>query len=480
MPELQGVEMGGALLLARLQFAFTISFHILFPAFTIGLAWWLVVLDALWIRTGRAVYAALHRRWTGIFAVSFGMGVVSGIVMSYQFGTNWSRFSDIAGPILGPLLSYEVMTAFFLEAGFLGIMLFGRGRVPPWVHMGATVLVAVGTLISAFWILAANSWMHTPQGHVMVDGRFHPADWWAVVFNPSFPYRFVHMVLATFLTTAFAVGAAGALALLRRPADEAGRMMVSMAMWMALVTAPVQIFAGDLHGLNTLEHQPAKIAAMEGHFETRAGAPLILFGWPDMDAGRTLHALEVPKLGSLILTHEWDGTVQGLEAFPREDWPPAPVVFVSFRLMVGLGLLMAAVAVLALLLRPGGRLYRSRAFLRLLVACGPSGFLAILAGWVTTEVGRQPWLIYGLFRTADGVSPVSAGQVGTSLAVFVVVYVVVFGAGTYYALRLMGRPVDVVLPHGQPPQGQRPMRPLSAAEHPVDPPAGSGDGDERS
>ncbi|MGC2855797.1 cytochrome ubiquinol oxidase subunit I [Novispirillum sp. DQ9] len=476
MPESVGALMGDAVFLARLQFAFTIAFHILFPAFTIGLAWWLVVLDALWIRTRRDVYAALHRRWTGIFAVSFGMGVVSGIVMSYQFGTNWSRFSDIAGPIMGPLLSYEVLTAFFLEAGFLGIMLFGRGRVPPCVHMGATVLVAVGTLISAFWILAANSWMHTPQGHAIVDGRFHPADWWAVIFNPSFPYRFVHMVLATFLTTAFAVGAAGALALLRRPGNEAGRLMVSMAMWMALVTAPAQILAGDLHGLNTFEHQPAKVAAMEGLFETRAGAPLVLFGIPDMEAAVTRYAVEVPKLGAFILTHDWDGEVRGLDAFPREDWPPVGVVFFSFRVMVALGMLMAAVALLALVLRPKGRLFRTRSFLRLLLACGPAGFVAILAGWVTTEVGRQPWLIYGLMRTSDGASPVSAGQVGTSLAVFVVVYTVVFGAGTYYVLRLMGQPVDVALPHAQPPQGRRPMRPLSAAEAPPEPPAGPSGG----
>ncbi len=470
MAESLGALFGDAVLLARLQFAFTIAFHILFPAFTIGLAWWLVVLDALWIRTGRDVYSALHRRWTGIFAVSFGMGVVSGIVMSYQFGTNWSRFSDIAGPIMGPLLSYEVLTAFFLEAGFLGIMLFGRGRVPPWVHMTATVLVAVGTLISAFWILAANSWMHTPQGFEMVDGRFHPASWWDVVFNPSFPYRFTHMVLATFLTTAFAVGAAGAFALLKRPGDEAGKMMVSMAMWMALFTAPAQVLAGDLHGLNTFEYQPAKVAAMEGHFETRTGAPLILFGIPDVEARETRHAVEVPLLGSFILTHDWEGEVRGLDAFPRDEWPPVPVVFFSFRIMVALGMLMMAVALLAAALRPKGRIYRNRAFLRLLVACGPAGFAAILAGWVTTEVGRQPWLIQGLMRTVDGSSLVSAGQVGTSLVVFVVVYTAVFGAGTFYVLRLMGLPVDLKPPPTQPPQGHRPMRPLSAAEQPLDSP----------
>lgn len=470
MLESLGALFGDAVLLARLQFAFTIAFHILFPAFTIGLAWWLVVLDALWIKTGREVYAALHKRWTGIFAVSFGMGVVSGIVMAYQFGTNWSRFSDIAGPIIGPLMSYEVLTAFFLEAGFLGIMLFGRGRVPPWVHMTATVLVATGTLISAFWILAANSWMHTPQGFEIVDGRFHPASWWEVVFNPSFPYRFTHMVLATFLTTAFAVGAAGAWALLRRPGDTAGKVMVNMAMWMALFTAPAQVLAGDMHGLNTFEYQPAKVAAMEGHFETRSGAPLILFGLPDVEAQVTRYAIEVPLLGSFILTHDWQGEVRGLDAFPRDEWPPVPVVFFSFRIMVALGMWMMAMALLATFLRWRGRLFTSPRFLRLLVLSGPAGFLAILAGWVTTEVGRQPWLVQGLMRTTDGASLVSAAQVGTSLVTFFLVYMVVFGAGTFYVLRLMTRPIGIDTPPTQPPQGYRPMRPLSAADQPFDRP----------
>jgi cytochrome d ubiquinol oxidase subunit I len=337
------VESIDAVLLARVQFAFTISFHIVFPAFSIGLASYLAVLEGLWLFTGRAAYLALFKFWLKIFAVVFGLGVVSGLVMSYQFGTNWSVFSDRTGPILGPLMGYEVLTAFFLEAGFLGVMLFGMSRVGRGLHFFATLMVAAGTLISAFWILSANSWMHTPAGYAVNDiGQFVPDDWWAIIFNPSFPYRLVHMVLAAYLTTAFVVGAVGAWHLLRDHTQETARLMFSMAMWMAALVAPLQLIAGDLHGLNTLEHQPAKIAAMEGHFETRQGAPLILFGLPDGEAGETRHALEIPRLGSLILTHDWDGEVKGLNEWPRADWPEVAVVFWSFRLMVAIGLLMIA------------------------------------------------------------------------------------------------------------------------------------------
>ena len=303
-----------ALTLARLQFAFTVTFHIIFPAISIGLASYLAVLEGLWLVTGRSVFLDLFNYWKKPFAIAFGMGVVSGIVMSYQFGTNWSVFSDRAGPVIGPLMGYEVLTAFFLEAGFLGVMLFGLTRVGPRLHFVATLMVALGTFISAFWILAVNSWMQTPTGHAMNDvGQFVPVDWWAIVFNPSFPYRLVHMLLAAYLTTAFVVGGTAAWHLLRDNTQPASRIMFSMAMWMAAIVAPLQIVAGDLHGLNTLEHQPAKVAAMEGHFDTRAGAPLILFGWPDMEQERTLYAVEVPKLASLILTHDWNGTVRGLE-----------------------------------------------------------------------------------------------------------------------------------------------------------------------
>lgn len=431
------------LLLARFQFAFTVSAHIVFPAFSIGLASYLAVLEALWLITKDDAYIKVFDYWKIIFAVVFGMGVVSGIVMSYQFGTNWSVFSDKTGPVLGPLMGYEVLSAFFLEAGFLGIMLFGFHKVGPRLHFLATAVVAVGTLLSAFWILSVNSWMHTPAGFGMNEaGQFIVEDWWAVVFNPSFPYRLVHMVLAAYLTTAFAVGGVGAWHLLRDHRDRGARIMFSMAMWMALIVAPLQIVAGDFHGLNTLEHQPAKVAAMEGHYETRKGAPLILFGLPDDDAEETKYAVEIPKLGSLILTHDLDGEVQGLKAWPKEDRPPAAIVFWTFRVMVAIGVAMAALGLWSGWRRLRGKLYDSPLMLWAAVAMAPSGFVAVLAGWITTEVGRQPWTVYGLLRTADSVSPIGAAAVGASLAAFVVVYVTVFGAGVFYILRLMSKRPD--------------------------------------
>jgi cytochrome d ubiquinol oxidase subunit I len=317
-----------ALLLARIQFAFTISAHIIFPAFSIGLASYLAVLNGLALWTGRPVFTDLFNYWKKIFAITFGMGVVSGIVMSYQFGTNWSVFSDKAGPVIGPLMGYEVLSAFFLEAGFLGVMLFGRDRVGPRLHFLATAMVAFGTFLSAFWILAVNSWMQTPAGYAINDaGQFIATDWWAVIFNPSFPYRLVHMLLAAYLTTAFVVGAVGALHLLRNRTNAAARVMFSMAMWMAAIVAPLQIIAGDFHGLNTLEHQPAKIAAMEGHFETHAGAPLILFGIPNAAEGRIDYRVQIPNLGAFILTHDWNGVVRGLNEWPADQRPPVAIVF---------------------------------------------------------------------------------------------------------------------------------------------------------
>jgi cytochrome bd ubiquinol oxidase subunit I len=441
------MEASDALLLARWQFAFTVSFHIIFPAFTIGLASYLAALQGLWLYTGRNVFLSLFNYWKKIFAISFGMGVVSGIVMSYQFGTNWSVFSDRTGPVLGPLMGYEVLSAFFLEAGFLGVMLFGMDRVGRGLHYFATLMVAFGTLLSAFWILAANSWMQTPAGFAVNEaGQFVPTDWWAVIFNPSFPYRLVHMVLAAYLTTAFVVGAVGAFHLLRDRANEGARIMFSMAMWMAATVAPIQLVAGDLHGLNTLEHQPAKIAAMEGHWETRAGQPLLLFGWPDMAAEKTHFAVEIPRLGSFILTHSWDGEVKGLKAWPPADRPNATIVFWSFRIMVGLGTLMILVGLWSLWLRFRGRLTGSPLLLWAVLLMGPSGFVAVLAGWVTTEVGRQPYTVYGLLRTAQSISPVDAQAVAASLIAFIVVYSLVFGAGTYYILRLMRRPPDLSEP----------------------------------
>ncbi|MCW4116388.1 cytochrome ubiquinol oxidase subunit I [Aurantimonas sp. MSK8Z-1] len=431
-------------LLARLQFAFTVSFHIIFPAFTIGLASYLAVLEAMWLITGRQVFMATFRFWVAIFALVFGMGVVSGLTMSYEFGTNWSVFADKAGPVVGPLMGYEVLSAFFLEAGFLGIMLFGLNRVGRGLHMAATAMVAVGTLFSAFWILSVNSWMQTPAGYAVNDqGQFVPADWWAVIFNPSFPYRLVHMVLAAYLTTAFVVGAVGAFHVLRDRQNASARLMFSMALWMGALVAPIQIAAGDLHGLNTLEHQPAKIAALEGHFDSPpAGeaSPLILFGIPDMAAGAMRYALEIPHLGSLILTHTWDGQIKGLDQFPREDWPNVDIVFWSFRIMVALGFAMFGVGLWSLYRRWRGSIYQDRWLQRAMVAMGPAGFVAVLAGWITTEVGRQPYTVYGLLRTAESHAPIAAEAVGWSLTAYVVVYFLLFGAGTFYILRLMGRP----------------------------------------
>jgi len=434
-------EFASAVDLARFQFAFTVSAHIIFPAFTIGLASYLAVLEGLWLWKRDDAYLALFDYWKKIFAVVFGMGVVSGIVMSYQFGTNWSVFSDKTGPILGPLMGYEVLSAFFLEAGFLGVMLFGRNRVGAGLHFFSTIMVAAGTLFSAFWILSVNSWMQTPAGYeINAAGQFVPADWWAAIFNPSFPYRLVHMVLAAYLTTAFVVGGVGAWHLLRDRSDRGARMMFSMAMWMALLVAPLQIFSGDLHGLNTLEHQPAKVAAMEGHYESHEGAPLILFGIPDDEAGEMRFSLEIPMLGSMILTHAWDARVEGLNSFPADERPGAEIVFWSFRLMVALGVAMFGVGLWSAWARWRGRLYDSTWLHRAAVFMTPAGFGAVLAGWITTEVGRQPWTVYGLLKTADSVSPIDAAAVGTSLVVFILVYFAVFGAGTFYALRLMAKP----------------------------------------
>lgn len=426
-------------ILARIQFAFTVSFHIIFPAFSIGLASFLAVLNVLWLRTRDETYLKLFNHWKKIFAVAFGMGVVSGIVMSYQFGTNWAVFSDRAGPVVGPLMAYEVLTAFFLEAGFLGIMLFGRKRVGDGLHMLATAMVAIGTLISATWILAVNSWMHTPAGFSMGEnGQFLPEDWWAIIFNPSFPYRLVHMVLAAYLTTALVVAGTAGYHLLRDRTNPATRRMFSMATGMILVVAPIQILAGDMHGLNTLEHQPVKVMAMEGHFESHPeGAPLILFGLPDQEAQEMRWSVEIPKLSSLILKHSLNAPLDGLDGVPRDEQPPVAIVFWSFRVMVTLGMLMLGLGLWSLWARFRGRLYDWKALHRAALAMGPAGFVAVLAGWITTEVGRQPWTVYGHLRTADSLSPLDASAVGASLVAFIVVYFFVFGAGTFYLLRMM-------------------------------------------
>lgn len=425
--------------LARIQFAFTVSFHIIFPAITIGLASFLAVLEGLWLKTRNKDYLALFHFWSKIFAVNFAMGVVSGLVMAYQFGTNWSFFSDFAGSITGPLLTYEVLTAFFLEAGFLGVMLFGWNKVGEKLHFFATCMVALGTLMSTFWILASNSWMQTPQGFEIINNQVVPVDWIAVIFNPSFPYRLAHMGVAAFLASAFFIAASASWHLLKGHKTSAMKKMLSMSLWMILILAPIQALIGDVHGLNTLKHQPAKIAAIEGHWENKPGeaTPLILFGMPDMDAEETKYKIEIPYLGSMILTHSLEKQVPALKEFPKEDRPNSLIVFWSFRIMVGLGMLMILVGVWGTWLRYKKKLYKSKAFLRLTFLMAPSGLIAILAGWFTTEVGRQPWVVYGVQRTRDAVSAHGEMHMSISLLIFLVVYGSVFGIGYAYMLKLI-------------------------------------------
>ncbi|QJP16839.1 cytochrome ubiquinol oxidase subunit I [Starkeya sp. ORNL1] len=466
-----------ALELARIQFGFTISFHIIFPAITIGLASYLAVLEGLWLWRKDEVYRALYFFWSKIFAVNFAMGVVSGLVMAYQFGTNWSYFSTFAGSITGPLLAYEVMTAFFLEAGFLGVMLFGWNKVGPGLHFFATIMVAMGTLMSTFWILASNSWMQTPQGFEIINGRVVPVDWLKVIFNPSFPYRLAHMTVAAYLAVALFVGASGAWHLLKGRDTPPMRTMLSMAMWMVLIVTPVQIAIGDQHGLVDLEYQPAKIAAVEGHWENKPGesVPLILFGVPDMSAEMTHYTVEIPHLGSLLLTHSWSGQIPGLKDFPPQDRPNSTIVFWTFRIMAGLGFLMLLLGFWSCWARWRKRLYQSKFFLRFTVLMGPTGLIAILAGWLTTEIGRQPWVVYGVMRTRDAVSNHSALALSTTLLVFIVMYCAVFGTGISYILKLVAKgPQEGEAYEHVPERGQsrRPARPLSAAPDDIDPAIG--------
>jgi cytochrome d ubiquinol oxidase subunit I len=426
-----------AFMLARIQFAFTVSFHIIFPAITIGLATYLAVLEGLWLKTRNPDYKTLYHYWSKIFAVNFGMGVVSGLVMAYQFGTNWSGFADFAGSITGPLLTYEVLTAFFLEAGFLGVMLFGWNRVGEKLHFFATSMVALGTIISTFWILASNSWMQTPQGYEIIDGRAVPVDWFEVIFNPSFPYRLVHMGIAAFVSTALFVGASAAWHLLKGSRTSAVKTMFSMSLGMLVIVAPIQALVGDAHGLNTLEYQPAKIAAIEGHWSNADGepTPLILFGIPNMEEERTDYALKIPVLGSLILRHSLTEPIPALKDFPKDERPNSPVVFWSFRIMVALGMLMILQGLYSLWLRRKNTLYSTNWFLKFSILMGPTGLIAILAGWFTTEIGRQPWVVYGLQKTRDAVSAHSDLQMSISLLCFFVVYSAVFGFGYYYMIR---------------------------------------------
>src|SRR5690348_15593430 len=428
------------LLLSRLQFAWVIAWHILLPAFTIGTASFIALLEGLHLATGRDVYGRLAAFWTRIFAVAFGMGVVSGIVMPFQFGTNWSRYADATANVLSPLFAYEGIMAFFLESAFLGVLLFGRKLVPRWAHFVAALMVAIGTLFSAFWILAANSWMQTPAGYVVIDGRFYPADWLRIIFNPSFPYRFAHTVVGFYVTTGFVVIGVAAYYLRRGRFAEESRVMLSMTLWLLTVLVPLQIVLGDEHGLNTLQYQPAKLAAIEAHWTTEARMPLTLFAIPD-EADATNHdAIEIPDLGSLILTHDLNGTVPGLKDWPRDQWPPVAIPFFAFRIMVGIGLLMLALVVLSWWLKLRRRLYDARWFLSLCEIASPIGFLAVLAGWTTTEVGRQPWTVYGLLRTTQSVSPSLTGtDVLLSLVGYGIVYLVMFPAGIAMMARLLRR-----------------------------------------
>lgn len=427
-----------AVMLARIQFAFTISFHIIFPAFTIGLASFLVVLEALRIKTGQKIYMEIYDLWVKIFALSFGMGVVSGLVLSYQFGTNWSDFSYKIGNVVGPLLGYEVLTAFFLEATFLGIMLFGRDKVSPRMHFTSTCIVAVGTLVSAFWILSVNSWMQTPTGYsVDVNGIFMPENWLQIIFNPSFPYRFVHMITAAYLSTAFVVAGVSGWYLIKGKCIAHAKIMFVMSMLMALFVAPLQILVGDLHGLNTLKYQPIKVAAMEGAWETETNAPFRVFAIPDSKLETNNYSLEIPYLTSMILTHSIDGEVKGLKDWSASERPPVGIVFYSFRIMLAIGVMMALTGFIALYLYFKKQLFSATWFHKWCLLLTPSGFVAVLAGWFVTEVGRQPYSVFGVLKTSDLVSPVIASEVLTSLIAFIVVYLFVFFMGIYYMVNLV-------------------------------------------
>jgi cytochrome bd ubiquinol oxidase subunit I len=458
-------------LLSRLQFVWVVAWHILLPAFTVGLASYIAVLEGLHFATGREIYFRLSTFWIRIFAVSFGMGVVSGIVMPFQLGTNWSRFSDATANVLSPLLAYEGLTAFFLESAFLGVLLFGRKLVPRWAHFVSALMVAFGTLFSSFWILATNSWMQTPAGYAIADDRFFPSDWLQIIFSPSFPYRLAHTVVAFYITTAFVVVGAAAYYLCRRRFVDEARAMLAMTFWLLTVLIPLQIFLGDQHGLNTLEYQPAKLAAIEAHWNTESRVALNLFAIPDEKAETNYYVLSVPVLGSLILTHDPNGAVRGLKDWSAADRPPVAIPFFAFRIMVGIGLLMLALIVASWWLRARQRLFDTNWFLWSCMLASPLGFLAVLAGWATTEVGRQPWTVYGLLRTADSVSPSLRGfDVVLSLVGYGVVYLIMFPVGVALMARIVrnGPAEPAIEPElveaGRP---QRPVEALPSSEETV-------------
>lgn len=456
------------LILSRIQFAFVVSFHAIFPVFTIGLASFIAVLEGLSFKTKNPVWIKLSSFWTKVFAVVFGMGVVSGIVMSFQFGTNWSNFAQASANFLGPMLSYEVITAFFLEASFLGVLLFGRDRVPPGVHLFAAIMVATGTFISTFWILSANSWMQTPAGTELRDGVFYVTSWSEAIFNPSFQYRFAHMVIASFLTGGFVVAGVSAWYLLKGREIETNRKALSMCLWLLLFLAPTQAVVGDFHGLNTLEYQPIKVAAMEGHWETSTNVPLLLFAIPDQENQTNRFEIGIPSLASLILTHDWDGEIYGLNEVTPEEQPPVAIVFWSFRVMVGLGLLMILFAVTGLILRKGDRFWRTRWFLQGMRFMSVTPFIAVLTGWFVTEVGRGPWVVYGMMTQAEALTPsLTGGMALFTLIGYVLVYSLVFSAGVYYLMRVLY--VGLEDEHDEEPDHlERPKRPFSASHVPFE------------
>ncbi len=425
-------------ILSRLQFAWVIAFHILLPAFTVGLASFIAVLEGIHFITKREIYLRMSVFWTKIFAISFGMGVVSGIVMPFQLGTNWSRYADATANILSPLLGYEGLTAFFLEASFLGVLLFGRNLVPRWAHFIAALMVAFGTLLSTFWILSANSWMQTPAGYKILDGLFYPVDWLAIIFNPSFPYRFAHNVVAFYITTGFVVIAVAAYFIRKNVFVEESRVMFSMTFWLLSILVPIQIILGDLHGLNTFKYQPAKLAAIEAHWNPEKRAPLTLFAIPDQKNEMNHAAIEIPLIGSIILTHEFDGEVPGLKQWPADQRAPVAIPFFAFRIMVGLGVIMLLVIISSLWLRIRHRLFDSVWFLMVCQYLAPIGFLTVLAGWVTTEVGRQPWTVYGLLKTTNSVSPSLTGtDVILSMIGYMIVYLIIFPFGIILMTRIV-------------------------------------------
>ena len=449
-------------LLSRLQFAWVIGWHILLPAFTVGMASYIAILEAMHLVTGRDVYLRISMYWIRIFSLAFGVGVVTGVIMPFQFGTNWSRFADTAGNVVGPLFAYEALTAFFLEAAFLGVLLFGRKLVPPWAHFVAALMIASGTLFSSFWILAANSWMQTPAGYEIIDGRFFPTNWFDVVFSPSFPFRLAHTVTGFFVTTGFVVLAIAAWLIRKERSVEEARVMLSMTLWLLTFLVPLQIFLGDQHGLNTAAYQPAKLAAIEARWDTQPSFPLTLFAIPDPANETNRYAIEVPYLGSLILTHSLDGQIKGLKEFKPEDRPPVAIPFFAFRIMVGIGFLMLAVVAASWWLRFRDRLFDSPWFLGLCMAMGPLGFIAVLSGWTTTEVGRQPWTVYGLLRTANSTPPSLSGRdVLVSLLAYMAVYLIIYPSAVFIAARLVRKGLAVEPDTAAPIESGRPSAPVN-------------------